>query len=208
MNTIINPRKVPQQKRSKERYQKIVDTAIELLGEVGYDDLTTDLIAERSGISVGSIYQFFPNKESIIYSHAEASYLIMHDLFFDKVTKELKKTKKFTPEFVDFTLIAFEQTLSEVKGYRLINSILYTNEALLDLDIQSNERFAKSLAEKVILTMFPKVNKKRAFYISLMIVESVDSVTKIVDRTQKNSEKKQVLAELRTLLLVYFSSFQ
>ncbi|TGM87161.1 TetR/AcrR family transcriptional regulator [Leptospira bouyouniensis] len=208
MNTKINPRKVPQQKRSKERYQKIVDTAIELLGKVGYDDLTTDLIAEKSGISVGSIYQFFPNKESIIYSHAEASYLIMHDLFFEKVTKELKKTKKFTPEFVDFTLIAFEQTLSEVKGYRLINSILYTNEALLDLDIQSNERFAKSLAEKVILAMFPKVNKKRAFYISLMIVESVDSVTRIVDRTQKNSEKKQVLAELRTLLLVYFSSFQ
>lgn len=208
MNTKINPRKVPQQKRSKERYQKIVDTAIELLGEVGYDDLTTDLIAEKSGISVGSIYQFFPNKESIIYSHAEASYLIMHDLFFEKVTKELKKTKKFSPEFVDFTLIAFEQTLSEVKGYRLINSILYTNEALLDLDIQSNERFARSLAEKVILAMFPKVNKKRAFYISLMIVESVDSVTRIVDRTQKNSVKKQVLAELRTLLLVYFSSFQ
>ncbi|MGV3666495.1 MAG: TetR/AcrR family transcriptional regulator [Leptospira bouyouniensis] len=208
MNTKISPRKVPQQKRSKERYQKIVDTAIELLGEVGYDDLTTDLIAEKSGISVGSIYQFFPNKESIIYSHAEASYLIMHDLFFEKVTKELKKTKKFTPEFVDFTLIAFEQTLSEVKGYRLINSILYTNEALLDLDIQSNERFARSLAEKVILAMFPKVNKKRAFYISLMIVESVDSVTRIVDRTQKNSVKKQVLAELRTLLLVYFSSFQ
>ncbi|TGL08420.1 TetR/AcrR family transcriptional regulator [Leptospira bouyouniensis] len=208
MNTKINPRKVPQQKRSKERYQKIVDTAIELLGEVGYDDLTTDLIAEKSGISVGSIYQFFPNKESIIYSHAEASYLIMHDLFFEKVTKELKKTKKFTPEFVDFTLIAFEQTLSEVKGYRLINSILYTNEALLDLDIQSNERFARSLAEKVILAMFPKVNKKRAFYISLMIVESVDSVTRIVDRSQKNSVKKQVLAELRTLLLVYFSSFQ
>lgn len=208
MNTKINPRKVPQQKRSKERYQKIVDTAIELLGEVGYDDLTTDLIAEKSGISVGSIYQFFPNKESIIYSHAEASYLIMHDLFFEKVTKELKKTKKFTPEFVDFTLIAFEQTLSEVKGYRLINSILYTNEALLHLDIQSNERFARSLAEKVILALFPKVNKKRAFYISLMIVESVDSVTRIVDRTQKNSVKKQVLAELRTLLLVYFSSFQ
>ncbi|MBL0955668.1 MAG: TetR/AcrR family transcriptional regulator [Leptospira sp.] len=208
MNTVINPRKIPQQKRSKERYQKIVDTAIQLLGEVGYDDLTTDLIAEKSGISVGSIYQFFPNKESIIYSHAENSYLIMHDLFFEKVTKELKRIKKFTPEFVDFTLFAFEQTLNEVKGYRLIHSILYTNEALLHLDIESNERFAKSLAEKVILVMFPKVNKKRSFYISLMIVEAVDSVIKIVHRTKKPSEKKQVLAELKTLLLVYFSTFQ
>ncbi|XDD42383.1 TetR family transcriptional regulator [Leptospira sp. WS60.C2] len=208
MNNTLNPRKVPQQKRSKERYQKIVQTAIELLGEVGYDDLTTDLIAERSGISVGSIYQFFPNKESIIYSHAENCYLVMHDLFFETIEKELKKNPKFTPGFIDFTLSAFEQALNEVKGYRLINSILYTNEALLHLDIESNERFAKSLAEKVILTLFPKVNKKRAYYISQMIVETVDAVIKIVHRTEKPSDKKQVLAELKTLLLVYFSSFR
>ncbi|EOQ90298.1 transcriptional regulator, TetR family [Leptospira yanagawae serovar Saopaulo str. Sao Paulo = ATCC 700523] len=208
MNALINPRKIPQQKRSKERYQKIVDTAIQLLGEVGYDALTTDLIAEKSGISVGSIYQFFPNKESIIYSHAENSYLIMHDLFFEKVSKELKRNKKFTPSFIDFTLEAFEQTLSEVNGYHLISSILYTNEALLQLDTESNNRFAKTLAEKVILVMFPKVNQKRAFYIALMIVESVDSVIKIVNRTKKPSEKKMVIAELKTLLLVYFSTFE
>ncbi|TGK81474.1 TetR/AcrR family transcriptional regulator [Leptospira noumeaensis] len=207
MNIKLNPRKVPQQKRSKERYQKIVDTAIELLGEVGYDDLTTDLIAERSGISVGSIYQFFPNKESIIYSHAESCYFILHDSFFKLLDEELKKKKKFSPDFIAFTLSAFEQAFNEVKGYRLINSILYTNQALLQLDIESNERFAKSLAEKVILQLFPKVDKKFAYYRALMIVETVDSVFKIAQRKEKPSEKKAVLSELNNLLFVYFSSF-
>ncbi|EOQ97480.1 transcriptional regulator, TetR family [Leptospira wolbachii serovar Codice str. CDC] len=207
MNIKLNPRKIPQQKRSIERYQKIVDTAIELLGEVGYDDLTTDLIAERSGISVGSIYQFFPNKESIIYSHAESCYFILHDHFFKLLDEELKKKKKFSPDFIEFTLQSFERTLSEVKGYRLINSILYTNQALLLLDIESNERFAKSLAKKVILPLFPKVDKKRAYYSSLMIVETVDSVFKIAQRKGKPTEKKAVIAELRNLLSVYFSSF-
>ncbi|MCG6140434.1 TetR/AcrR family transcriptional regulator [Leptospira bourretii] len=207
MNIKLNPRKIPQQKRSKERYQKIVETTIELLGEVGYDDLTTDLIAERSGIPVGSIYQFFPNKESIIYSHAESCYIILHDFFFKLLDEELKKRKKFTPEFIDFTLHSFERALNEVKGYRLINSILYTNQALLKLDIESNERFAKSLAEKVILYLFPKVDKKRAYYSSLMIVETVDSVVKIAQRKGKPAEKKAVLSELQNLLFVYFSSF-
>ncbi|MGE8721313.1 TetR/AcrR family transcriptional regulator [Leptospira terpstrae] len=207
MNIKLNPRKIPQQKRSIERYQKIVDTAIELLGEVGYDDLTTDLIAERSGISVGSIYQFFPNKESIIYSHAETCYLILHDHFFNLLDEELKKKKKFSPDFIEFTLQSFERALNEVKGYRLINSILYTNQALLQLDIESNERFAKSLAEKVILPLFPKVEKKNAYYRALMIVETVDAVFKIAQRKGKTAEKKAVLAELRSLLFVYFSSF-
>ncbi|MCW7491134.1 TetR/AcrR family transcriptional regulator [Leptospira sp. 2 VSF19] len=207
MNIKLNPRKIPQQKRSKERYQKIIDTTIGLLGEVGYDDLTTDLIAERSGIPVGSIYQFFPNKESIIYSHAESCYFMLHDFFFKLLDEELKKRKKFTPEFIDFTLHSFERTLNEVKGYRLINSILYTNQALLKLDIESNERFAKSLAEKVILYLFPKVDKKRAYYSSLMIVETVDSVVKIAQRKGKPAEKKALLSELQNLLFVYFSSF-
>lgn len=207
MNIKLNPRKIPQQKRSIERYQKIVDTAIELLGEVGYDDLTTDLIAERSGISVGSIYQFFPNKESIIYSHAESCYFVLHDHFFKLLDEELKKKKKFSPDFIEFTLQAFDRALNEVKGYRLINSILYTNQALLQLDIESNERFAKSLAKKVILYLFPKVDKKRAYYSSLMIVETVDAVFKIAQRKGKAAEKKAVIAELRNLLFVYFSSF-
>ncbi|EMY70652.1 TetR/AcrR family transcriptional regulator [Leptospira vanthielii] len=207
MNIKLNPRKIPQQKRSIERYQKIVNTAIELLGEVGYDDLTTDLIAERSGISVGSIYQFFPNKESIIYSHAESCYFILHDHFFKLLDEELKKKKKFSPDFIEFTLQSFERALNEVKGYRLINSILYTNQALLQLDIESNERFAKSLAKKVILHLFPKVDKKRAYYSSLMIVETVDAVFKIAQRKGKATEKKAVIAELRNLLFVYFSSF-
>lgn len=207
MNIKLNPRKIPQQKRSIERYQKIVNTAIELLGEVGYDDLTTDLIAERSGISVGSIYQFFPNKESIIYFHAESCYLILHDHFFKLLDEELKKKKKFSPDFIEFTLQSFERALNEVKGYRLINSILYTNQALLQLDIESNERFAKSLAKKVILHLFPKVDKKRAYYSSLMIVETVDAVFKIAQRKGKATEKKAVIAELRNLLFVYFSSF-
>lgn len=207
MNIKLNPRKVPQQKRSKERYQKIVNTAIELLGEVGYDDLTTDLIAERSGISVGSIYQFFPNKESIIYSHAESCYFILHDHFFKLLDEELKKKKKFSPDFIEFTLQSFERALNEVKGYRLINSILYTNQALLQLDIESNERFAKSLAKKVILHLFPKVDKKRAYYSSLMIVETVDAVFKIAQRKGKPTEKKAVIAELKNLLFVYFSYF-
>jgi len=46
--------------------QRILDTAQQLAGETGLKGLTTGRIAERAGLSIGSLYQYFPNKESIV----------------------------------------------------------------------------------------------------------------------------------------------
>ena len=60
------PRKRPQQERSREMVAKIVSTAAVLLRRTEPDRLTTNAIAEQAGISKGSIYQYFSNKEEII----------------------------------------------------------------------------------------------------------------------------------------------
>src|SRR5215468_4234053 len=59
-------RKLPTQARSRVRVEAILKAAGALLGEVGYDAVTTNLIAERAGVPVGSIYQFFETKDDII----------------------------------------------------------------------------------------------------------------------------------------------
>jgi AcrR family transcriptional regulator len=59
-------RKLPTQARSRARVEAILQAAGTLLGEVGYDAVTTNLIAERAGVPVGSIYQFFETKDDII----------------------------------------------------------------------------------------------------------------------------------------------
>lgn len=65
-NKKINILKKPKQKRSIEKVNRILDSAKYLLAFEGVDKLTTNHIAVHSGITVGSIYQYFPNKESII----------------------------------------------------------------------------------------------------------------------------------------------
>lgn len=65
MNTEKIMRKAPRQKRSRERVEHIISTAERLFAELGYDNATTNAIAEAAGVSVGSLYQFFPNKESL-----------------------------------------------------------------------------------------------------------------------------------------------
>ena len=69
--TEFSPRKKPQQERSRRTYEGIVETASEMLVEVGYHNLSTNKIADRADVSVGSIYQYFPNKEAIVLAVIE-----------------------------------------------------------------------------------------------------------------------------------------
>ena len=64
-------RRFPTQARSRARVEAILKAAGALLGEVGYDGVTTNLIAERAGVPVGSIYQFFETKDDIVAALVE-----------------------------------------------------------------------------------------------------------------------------------------
>jgi len=61
----LAPRKVPAQSRSRETVEAILEATAQLLDRAGYDALNTNAIAARAGISVGSLYQYFPNKQAI-----------------------------------------------------------------------------------------------------------------------------------------------
>lgn len=62
----VGPRKKPQQDRSRETVEAIVEATTQLLVERGYRGATTERIARRAGVSVGSLYQYFPTKEAIL----------------------------------------------------------------------------------------------------------------------------------------------
>ncbi|AWZ01190.1 nucleoid occlusion factor SlmA [Rhodobiaceae bacterium] len=61
------PRKKPSQGRSRQTVTKVLDATRDILQTEGHRALTTILVAERSGVTVGSIYQYFPSKHAIIY---------------------------------------------------------------------------------------------------------------------------------------------
>ena len=62
----LEPRAVPTQQRAQELVDKILEVTGVLLDEVGLDALNTNLIAERAGVRVASVYRYFPNKFAIV----------------------------------------------------------------------------------------------------------------------------------------------
>ena len=64
----------------------ILDAAARVLRKHGYDDTTTNRVAEIAGVSVGSVYQYFPNKEAMVHALIERHDAAMWAVFTDHVT--------------------------------------------------------------------------------------------------------------------------
>jgi AcrR family transcriptional regulator len=65
------PRKAPVQARSEATWVAILEATIQVLGAQGFDGLTTTRVAERAGVSVGTLYQYFPNKHALVLTVLE-----------------------------------------------------------------------------------------------------------------------------------------
>jgi AcrR family transcriptional regulator len=72
----LKPRKTPVQERSSSTVSSIFEATIQVLVDVGLERLTTTRVADRAGVSVGTLYQYFPNKSALLAAVLER-YLIV-----------------------------------------------------------------------------------------------------------------------------------
>lgn len=63
---LLQPRKSPVQARSSASVQSILEATVQVLLAVGKERLTTTRVAYRAGVSVGTLYQYFPNKQALL----------------------------------------------------------------------------------------------------------------------------------------------
>jgi len=85
--SLPGPRKRPVQGRSRQLVETLLRAAAQLLAERGYDGLTTRHVAQRAGVSVGSLYQYFPNKEAIVAALRDR----YHDWYDECVRAEIER---------------------------------------------------------------------------------------------------------------------
>ena len=67
----LRPRKLPAQRRSQQTFDAIVEAGTQLLPLLGYAGTTTHHIAERAGVNIASLYEYFPGKDAIVAQVAE-----------------------------------------------------------------------------------------------------------------------------------------
>ena len=78
----------PQQRRSLERIDLLLDTAADIIDEHGVNGLSTSAVASRSGSSVGVVYRYFPNIESLLLALADRNLALYLERFEERAAED------------------------------------------------------------------------------------------------------------------------
>ncbi len=120
--TQVNPvprplRRVPMQERSLARVNRMLDACAQLIDELGYDGLSTTLLAERAGVAIGSVYQFFPDKRAVVHALTHRNVERYCERFRTRVLRE-PPTKWW--DVVDSALDEYADMHRRVPGFRTL----------------------------------------------------------------------------------------
>jgi AcrR family transcriptional regulator len=89
MKKTMLPRKQPVQQRSAERLARILEAAAQVFEDRGFEGATTEAIAARAGVSIGSLYQYFPGKAAVFRALADRFLTQIRGVFASVVAPEL-----------------------------------------------------------------------------------------------------------------------
>jgi len=145
MDNKLKPRNTPVQQRALEQRDRILQATLELLDQVGLDDLTTILVAKHVGISVGTLYHYFPNKHAIMYALAE-QWLVDVAETIDSLEAEDIESMRIKP-FVDLCTERFLQLYQRHTGLLPLVSTLGAIPALKTLNTQYRELIINGLTD-------------------------------------------------------------
>ncbi|QKJ88660.1 TetR family transcriptional regulator [Paramixta manurensis] len=100
----VSSRKQPKQTRSTELVAAILEAAMQVLANEGASRFTTARVAERAGVSIGSVYQYFPNKAAILFrlqsdEWRQTSEMLRH-ILADRHTAPPERLRKLVHAFV------------------------------------------------------------------------------------------------------------
>jgi AcrR family transcriptional regulator len=139
-------RRVPKQKRSIEKVERILFSAAELIKENGVDGVTTHLVAEHAGIAVGSLYQFFPNIETVklalVEQVMEQLYLIIMESLSQRPISDLAE---LSDRLIDDTVDFYQDHLDVAKTILTLRNI----EAFEHVKQSKNEKVIEGIVSHI-----------------------------------------------------------
>ncbi|GAB3206498.1 TetR/AcrR family transcriptional regulator [Marinactinospora thermotolerans] len=182
------------------RVQRMLDACAELLDEGGYGELSTTRIAERAGVAIGSVYQFFPDKKAI----TQALGLRYLDLFSMRVTQRLaEEAFEHWTEAVEAIIDEYIDMHRTVPGFRSLHFGDVVDVRLLDPEADNNQVIANRLRELVVTTTEAKEGEEldRAVMVA---VEASDAVLKLAFRHDPDGDPT-LITEAKLLVHSYLS---
>lgn len=131
----------PTQRRSSQRLDALLDAAAEIVDESGFERLTTQMVAERAGASIGTVYRYFPDRVAVLHALRERS---VHR-FRECVADEMERTElQNWWSVIDLSLEVFAEMYRREPGFSVVHA---GERELADGDVEPE--FAHRLANLI-----------------------------------------------------------
>ena len=195
----LSPRKQPVQDRSRATVDAVITATIQVLVKDGYEKLTTTKVARAAGVSVGSLYQYFPTKDAVVLAVLE----IHLDEIFRAMERGLAAAGPSLEEQVDGILAG----LLEAKGRNPALSVALKNQVAR---LEGNARVRRLLGRTQALVAGALAGHPRALakvdpaWAAFVTTAAVDGVlSSILESDPRRMRDPRLPGELRRLVMGY-----
>ncbi|NEQ99658.1 MAG: TetR/AcrR family transcriptional regulator [Cyanothece sp. SIO2G6] len=198
-------RRQPQQARSQERVKHILDVAEQLFLEVGYESATTRAIASQAKVSVGSLYQFFPDKEAILKALAFRYMETQYQRFLDLHQPEALALP--LASYVDRMIDVFDQFYTDYPGSReifkqLLDTITWSAiEKIDDFEYQVISELAQFFHARQPDLLLSKCER-----IAMVITKTITELLWL-SLSGDQEFRQELVAETKLMILSYLQQY-
>ncbi|MDR1870761.1 MAG: TetR family transcriptional regulator [Deltaproteobacteria bacterium] len=180
----ISSRKEPQQARSAKLVEAVLEAAAQVLKKEGAARFTTARVAERAGVSVGSLYQYFPGKEAILFRLQSDEWnrtaALLRGILEDQSVAPLDRLKSLVSSFI--------QTEIEEAELRLALSDaapLYRNAARA----KDGRKETEKVFQRFIGELIPQASSETVKLNGEMLLTTLSAVGRRFSETPRSPEK-------------------
>jgi AcrR family transcriptional regulator len=186
----VSSRKQPQQARSTELVAAILEAATQVLAKEGAQRFTTARVAERAGVSVGSVYQYFPNKAAILFRLQSDEWQQTTEMM-RKILQDVGKEPLERLRLLVHAFIRSECDEAEMRGALDDAAPLYRDAPEAQAVKASGERILEAFMQEAL----PKAPKRIRALASDLIATTLSAVGKDFSESPRTSAEIDLYAD-------------
>ncbi len=205
-----SPRRLPVQSRSQHTVQRVLDAAGSLLEQMPLEDVTTTRIAAEAGLSIGALYRFFPDKQTIIDAiavrHVEQFRASLENTVMKTIEREIANLETFDPaKVLDSVVDAYIVYLDEHPDFRTISFGRYISAATKERQASPNVGLP-ALLKNFMLERLGIPNTPALDLMLRIVSEAGERLIAYAYEQPTREDRDRVIAEMKRMLANYLFS--
>lgn len=200
-------RRLPLQSRSQHTVQRVLDAAGSLLQHMPLEDLTTTRIAAEAGLSIGGLYRFFPDKQTIIDAiavrHVEQFRAALEATVMKTIEREFANLESFDPAHIlDNVVDAYVVYLDAHPDFRTISFGRHISAATKEREASPNVGLP-ALLKNFMLQRLGIPNTPELDLMLRVVSEAGERLIAYAYEQPTREERDHVIAEMKRMLSGY-----